>query len=231
MFGIFGVLQMFSEVQQPDPKPATFQGIKQQDRFSCIDPDCIKVFRKENQLIQHLSIGQHIYDVQKLDTLEDRSKRLWTVQCNELRLDHQNSSSLTVHCDQPSEFRENFGYALKRRKKTSRFSVKLKNHLTALFKNGEQTGKKPNPHTVSRQMRSETDEDGNRIFSPAEWLSPQQIRSFFGNLCLKKQKVSNMVKSEGNQENDEDLQNVISDLVAIERSQAISSVVSDLTHQ
>lgn len=79
-------------------------------------------------------------------------------------------------------------------------------------------------------MRSETDGEGNRVFSPNEWLSPQQIRSFFGNLCLKKQKVSNIVKGEESAENDEDLQNVISDLVAVERSQVLSSIVSELTN-
>lgn len=64
---------MLSKVKYPNTKPTTFQGIKQ-DRFPCIDPDCIKVFRKEIQLIQHLSIGQHVYDEQKVDMLEDRSK-------------------------------------------------------------------------------------------------------------------------------------------------------------
>lgn len=89
----------------------------------------------------------------------------------------------------------------------------MRNYLTALFRNGEETGKKPSPHTASRQMRSETDGEGNRVFSPDEWLSHQQIRNFFGNLCLKKQKVSNIVKGEESAEND--LQNVISDLVAV----------------
>lgn len=79
-------------------------------------------------------------------------------------------------------------------------------------------------------MRSETVGEGNRVFSPDELLSPQQIKSFFGNLCLKKQRVFNIVKGEESAENDEDLQNVINDFVAIERSQVLSSIVSELTH-
>ena len=153
---------------QPDPKPTTIQGVKQQDHFPCIDPDCIKVFRKENQLVQHLSVGQHVYDEQQLDTLEDRSKRLWSAQCSELRLNQQILSSVPVVFEQPTYFCESHGYALKRRKKTSRFSGKVRNYLTALFRNGEETGKKPSPHTASRQMRSETDGEGNRVFSPDE---------------------------------------------------------------
>uniref|UniRef100_A0A8W8NPL8 C2H2-type domain-containing protein n=1 Tax=Magallana gigas TaxID=29159 RepID=A0A8W8NPL8_MAGGI len=51
---------VFSGVKQPDPKPTTIQGVKQQDRFHCIDSDCIKVVRKENQLVKHLSVGQHV---------------------------------------------------------------------------------------------------------------------------------------------------------------------------
>lgn len=63
-----------------------------------------------------------------------------------------------------------------------------------------------------------------------EWLSPQQIRHLFGNFFLKKQKLSIMVEDEESTENDEDLQNVISDLVVIERSQVLPSIVSVLTH-
>jgi hypothetical protein len=224
------ILQIFSEVKQPGPKPGAIQGVKPQDHLPCIDPDCIKVFRKENQLIHHLSVGQHVYDNENRDTLEDRSKRLWTVQCNELRYDHQSLSTVSVYCNQASNFCENNGYALKRRKKTSRFSEKLKNYLAALFRNGEETGKKPNPYTVSRQMRSETDEEGNRLFSPSEWLSPQQIRSFFGNLCMKKQRIPKALKAEESEENDEDLQNIISNLAALERCQVIANIVSDLNH-
>lgn len=40
-----------------------------------------------------------------------------------------------------------------------------------------------------------------------------------------------MVKDEESTENDEDLQNVISDLVVIERSQVLPSIVSVLTHR
>lgn len=137
----FGILQVFSGVKQPDPKPTTIQGVKQQDHFPCIDPDCIKVFRKENQLVQHLSVGQHVYDEQQLDTLEDRSKRLWSAQCSELRLNQQILSSVPVVFEQPTYFCESHGYALKRRKKTSRFSGKVRNYLTVLFRNGEETGK------------------------------------------------------------------------------------------
>uniref|UniRef100_A0A8W8MK64 C2H2-type domain-containing protein n=1 Tax=Magallana gigas TaxID=29159 RepID=A0A8W8MK64_MAGGI len=132
---------VFSGVKQPDPKPTSIQGVKQQDHFPCIDPDCIKVFRKENQLVQHLSVGQHVYDEQQLDTLEDRSKRLWSAQCSELRLNQQILSSVPVVFEQPTNFCESHGYALKRRKKTSRFSGKVRNYLTALFRNGEETGK------------------------------------------------------------------------------------------
>ena len=213
---------MFSEVKQPDPKPSLIQGVRQQDHFTCIDPDCIKAFRKEKQYIHHISIGEHVYDEQKLDTLEDRSKRLWSIQCNELRFEQQNISFEAIS-EEPMIF-ENHGYALKRRKKTSRFPVKVKNYLTDLYRNGEETGRKISPQVAAKKMRSEADEEGIRLFSPVEWLSPQQIRSFFANLCLKKQRVSNVIKVEG-AEIDEELENAIVDLVAIERSQELSRIV------
>ncbi|CAG2215847.1 unnamed protein product [Mytilus edulis] len=123
------------------------------------------------------------------------------------------------------------------KKKAVRFSPKVKDYLAALFNAGELSGKKPSPYTVSNQMRNEIDSQGNRLFSPSEWLSHQQIRSFFGNLCIKKQKVEKsknpsveVVKIENDQEDDEDLQNVLSHLIANEHNNVLSEIVTGLTN-
>lgn len=192
------------------------------------------MFKKENQLIHHLAVGKHVYDDENLDNLKDRSMRIWSSQCQELQL-NQPVSCYGVEISESNFFAECPGYALKKRKKAVRFSPKVKNYLSVLYNHGEESGKKPSPFTISKQMRCETDVDGNCLFSPAEWLSHQQIRSFFGSLCMKKQREAERsgkspdIKKDDNLEEDEDLQNIISDLVAHEHQSLLSNIVNELT--
>ena len=64
------------------------------------------------------------------------------------------------------------GWALRSTKKSSRFNFKQKNYLNEKFKIGEQTGHKTDPEDVARDMRHAKEEDGSRMFTPAEFLSP-----------------------------------------------------------
>lgn len=66
----------------------------------------------------------------------------------------------------------------------------MKKFLFEIFDEGEKTGRKANPCTVSKQMRSENDSDGKRLFSPCEWLTHKQIRGVFAGFVTKKQKLS-----------------------------------------
>lgn len=77
------------------------------------------------------------------------------------------------------------GWALRSTKKSSRFNFKQKNYLNEKFKIGEQTGHKTDPEDVARDMRHAKEEDGSRIFTPAEFLSPQQIKSYFSRAAAK----------------------------------------------
>ena len=65
------------------------------------------------------------------------------------------------------------GWALRSTKKSSRFNL---TKLNEKFKIGEQTGHKTDPEDVARDMRHAKEEDGSRMFTPAEFLSPQQIK-------------------------------------------------------
>ena len=77
------------------------------------------------------------------------------------------------------------GWALRSTKKSSRFNFKQKNYLNEKFKIGEQTGHKTDPEDVARDMRHAKEEDGSRMFTPAEFLSPQQIKSYFSRAAAK----------------------------------------------
>lgn len=71
------------------------------------------------------------------------------------------------------------GWALKWDRKFFRFSLGVKQFVKDIFDDGEKTGKKANPVSVSLLIRNERDEYGNRIFSSNDWISSQQVRSLF----------------------------------------------------
>jgi hypothetical protein len=202
----------------------------------CCDPDCIKQFRKEDQLLQHMVLGKHTYDNKEGDTTIDAAKRLWAEKCTSIRtLQPYFQDMQTTPLD--SEAVECHGYALKNRKKSTRFSSKVKNYLSDIFQEGENNGKKLNPYTVSKMIRNEMDEEGAHLFLPSDWLTHQQVRGVFANFALKKQKqlqhhdAPKRAKVEEVSVQDEDLEDVIETLVAAEHMEAVDSLTKELSGQ
>ena len=78
------------------------------------------------------------------------------------------------------------------------------------------------------------DDAGKRCFAPSELLTHQQIRGYFSVFFVKKQKERNTVKPSGKRlkldetVDDEDLQSAISAIVAIEHSEAVSTVTTEV---
>ena len=67
------------------------------------------------------------------------------------------------------------------------FSTKQKECLIAKFQIGEQTGQKADPTSVSRVMRTAKDSlNGERLFDSTEFLTSQQVASFFSRLASKR---------------------------------------------
>ncbi|VDI02012.1 Hypothetical predicted protein, partial [Mytilus galloprovincialis] len=71
------------------------------------------------------------------------------------------------------------GWSLKGRRMNKRFTIAVKDYLLNLFMEGEQTGPKYTPTEASKKIRAVRDENGNRFFSPEEWLSSQQVQGLF----------------------------------------------------
>ena len=57
---------------------------------------------------------------------------------------------------------------------------------------------------ASKKLRTARDENGNRIFSPEEWLSSQQVQRLF---CRRSQKI--ILAPDTKEEPDEDLNEII----------------------
>ena len=92
--------------------------------------------------------------------------------------------------------------------KGTRFNAKQKGYLDEKFKIGEQSGHKADPAQVAKDMRHARQEDGNRRFTVDEFLTPQQIKSYFSRAAAKLQ--------QGDREDECDFQ-------AIEEQEAYSS--------
>ena len=77
------------------------------------------------------------------------------------------------------------GWALKPTKKSTRFSEAQRKYLEEKFNIGQQTGHKQNPEQVAKDMRFAKKSDGSRLFSSGEFLTTQQVQSFFSRLASK----------------------------------------------
>lgn len=79
------------------------------------------------------------------------------------------------------------GWALKKERKSARFSDDLKSYLSDIFLQGESSGAKVHPSVVAKNMRVAKNENGEKRFSANQYLAVGQISSFFSRLsALKK---------------------------------------------
>ena len=61
----------------------------------------------------------------------------------------------------------------------------MKEYLKKLFLEGEETGRKANPSDVSSAIKSLKTEDGkSKLFERSEWLTAQQVKSYFSRLSV-----------------------------------------------
>ncbi len=80
------------------------------------------------------------------------------------------------------------GWALSKSSTSSRFSANVRNYLTAKFDIGEQTGCKFNSCDFEADMRKCRNENNERRFTREEWLTSNQIKSFFSRLAAARKK-------------------------------------------
>ena len=68
----------------------------------------------------------------------------------------------------------------------TKFTDNQKQYLNAKFQVGERTGKKADPTEVSKAMRTAKDSNGERLISYEDFLTSQQINSYFSHLAAKR---------------------------------------------
>ena len=156
--------------------------------FSCPEEGCIKRYQRFS-LQRHLDCGRHHPAIEN-ESLLDRA----IVSYSE-RPDVQSGSVPNIPTE-VSKVRsvENLllpmGWVLRSSQvKRTRFTANQKDYLTKKFDLGEISGRKADPESVSRAMMGARDSEGNRLFTSAEFLTSQQVASFFTRLAAKKAKM------------------------------------------
>ena len=152
--------------------------------FSCPEQGCIKRYQRYSNLQQHLDSAKHTVTLER-EPLLDRAVCGYAE-----RLEVQNivfpivQNVQEVSSGIPLQPALSMGWALRSSQtRRTRFTARQKEYLTTKFNIGECTGCKADAIVVSRDMRKARDSDGKRLFSSEEFLTSQQITSFFSRLA------------------------------------------------
>ena len=170
--------------------------IDRNDLFPCTEVGCMDTFSKFGNLQRHLDFGKHTYNKATAQSLDDRAKEKYIAS---LSLPKPAIPSLSSNPTSNASLKVAFskGWALKERRKVSRFAPEVKEYLKEKFDEGETTGRKALPDDVAKEMRT-LKKDGKQRFKKEHFLTETQISSYFSRLSQKKLKpeqVYNDLKS------------------------------------
>ena len=212
-----------TEVQDVGPSAPTEVQISQSDEaesatqsvafYHCPEQGCVKVYQEFKSLQKHLDVGRHLIKLER-ESDYDSIIAKWAETCKTVTGDYVQgeigfapsvTESPSVSADSPS-LEE--GWALKKAKKSTRFSERIRSFLQDTFFQGEQTGVKANPADIASKMKILRSATGNKLFTKEEWLSTIQVARYFSRLsALNKRGVLKRNVS-ASQEEEEDLDHV-----------------------
>ena len=159
--------------------------------FACPQDGCVKVFQRLSSLEKHLSLERRTRSLEKR-TLLDLAKLGYKSRLEEGMACISITAAVTVPKETATDQCVHEGWALKCTKKAYRFNKEQKAYLDAKFAIGQTTGKKLDGDIVAREMRRALGPDGVCLFKVSEFLTPQQISSYFSRRAAKiRQQVPN----------------------------------------
>ena len=157
--------------------------------FSCPNEGCVKMYERHSSLEKHVFFGKCRMKPEK-ETLLDKAKKTYHTLLQE---DSSTTKTLEVKAVEATDgFCLPEGWALKSAKKSARFNDAQKKYLEEKFNLGQETGHKQDPKKVLKDMRLARKADGSRLFSGDEFLSAQQIQSFFSRMASKTRNAAEM---------------------------------------
>ena len=148
----------------------------------------VKVYKEFRGLEKHLDVGRHLIKLER-ESDYDSIIAKWAETCKTVTGDYVQgevggapsvTESPSVSADNPS-LEE--GWAMKKSKKSIRFSERVRSYLQETFFQGEETGVKANPADIACRMRSQRSSNGDKLFFlKEEWLSTHQVARYFSML-------------------------------------------------
>jgi hypothetical protein len=145
--------------------------------FLCLSEGCISSFKRHSNLEHHLLYGKCKLRQEKY-TLLDQAKLLYSRKVSEGTSTRALMSSATsIHAASSQTLYQ--GWALRLTKKTARFNGNQRSYLDEKFYLGIISGNKADPAQVVRDLRHARNEHSQRRFKTEEFLTPQQIDSYF----------------------------------------------------
>ena len=180
----------------------------------------VKVYKEFRGLEKHLDVGRHLIKLER-ESDYDSIMAKWADTCKTVTGDYVQGevAGAPVVTESPSLLADNpsleEGWAMKKSKKSIRFSERVRSYLQETFFQGEETGVKANPADIACKMRSQRSSNGDKLFSKEEWLSTHQVARYFSMLSALNK--SGVLKRNVNasQEEEEDL-DYISEVEAME---------------
>ena len=161
--------------------------VKNNALFSCPSDTCICTFQKHSSLEYHILYGKCKLLKEK-NTLLDQAKLLYVQKLSEGISTQPIISGTSTDVQSAEQLLQ--GWALKQSKKNARFNDNQKAYPDERFKIGQATGIKADPLQVSRDFCHARNENGDRRFTINEYLSPQQIRSYFSRTAKKNKSLA-----------------------------------------
>lgn len=154
--------------------------------FSCPSQGCILSFKRYLNLENHMAYGKCKLRKESF-TLIDKAKMLYAQKLSEGASSQPHLSETTTHSGGISMCK---GWALRQAKKSGRFNENQRSYLDERFELGQSTGIKCDPTQVACDLRHARKLSGERRFSINEFLTPQQIKSYFSRKAAKNKQVT-----------------------------------------
>ena len=181
-------LKVVLPFSQRQKEPGTIQsatGEPTQLIFGCNDSTCILTFKTEREAQAHMDTGNHVRELESV-SLFDNIRMKWAERVTGIHsVVSQSLVTTAVVLETGEQVAESarrtpdMGWALKVTREKRRFEEKVKTFLIDKFENGERSGNKADPSSVSKEMKVKKDGNGKLYFAPEEWKTAQQIKNFF----------------------------------------------------
>ncbi|KAK3101223.1 hypothetical protein FSP39_001902 [Pinctada imbricata] len=195
------ILFLDEDEEPPKKKRAT-------ELFYCELEGCGRSFATKRCMENHMLLGSCNFREEK-QSLCDRAKSIYSNKLLISNAAHQINLSATLCSNGAKENTLNTGWALKSTKQRVVFNENQKEYVREQFQKGKKTGNKVDPYAAAVEMRNIV-VNGKPKFSRAEFLTGQQIASYFSRISQQERKMDQYDFEAANEEiKKEDLKNTL----------------------